>query len=426
MTDTQSNDDQGKFEEEASLLLQASSWTTKDYQLTVLFVLISFGDGVEIYLPGVITQVVSCELGVSSLKEGLLGIILYATIAATVLIARLLVSCCGNRKLIISSLYISIISSVVCAVVPGYNTLLVARAMIGVSVGLNACVIGVFFAENVSTPKAFAIGTSVSSVTVPLGAGWGSILCYSMMGALGWRVFVVAVSVPLFIPPLILLHFFLDYPMDSSTNVRRETQSTDAVEVPHAWNRNLKTCVMNFFCCIQGYGGILLLPALLRADNEEGNYLSGENCSSAVQGAQFLILAAVHGGTNLVGRLAGALLHGRIRFRILQPIIALAITLCYGLLLLSPGIVATSVLMGVSKMLYSMSIVEIVLMVFDPVYNGSSNLETFAACNYVAAFTGGIVGTALAVFVTPYNAVICIFVLSWGYVGAACSITDRD
>ena len=34
-------------------------WTKQDYQLLLLTSLIKFGDGVELYLPGVITQLVS-------------------------------------------------------------------------------------------------------------------------------------------------------------------------------------------------------------------------------------------------------------------------------------------------------------------------------------------------------------------------------
>jgi len=355
------------------LQLENSSWTVKDYQVTALFVLIYFGDGLELYLPGVITQVVSCELGVSSLQEGFLGIILYTTMTLAIVIARLLQGYVEKRRMLMFTLYISIISAVLCALVPNYYTLLATRAMIGVCVGLNISTVGLFFSEKVSSQRVYSIGTSLSSVALPLGAGYGSVLCYLMMEALGWRVFVVAVSVPLFIPPLILLHFFLDKRNESEL----QTLLKEEVVVSNPWRRNLKSCAMNFLCYLQGYGGILLLPALLRANNEEVNHLTGERCSSAVQGSQFLILAAVHGGSNVVGRAAGALLHGRIRFRVLQPIVALGTVLCYGLLLCSPGILGTSVIMGAAKILYSMSNLELTLMIFTHFTTELSTWITF-------------------------------------------------
>ena len=53
------------------------SWTYKDFLLVSLAVLIKMGDSVKAYLPGVITQKVSCELDLSDFQEGLLAVILY-------------------------------------------------------------------------------------------------------------------------------------------------------------------------------------------------------------------------------------------------------------------------------------------------------------------------------------------------------------
>ena len=56
---------------------QSNSWTKQDYLMVSLAVMIKIGDGVEAYLPGVITQKVSFELGISDFQEGLLAVILY-------------------------------------------------------------------------------------------------------------------------------------------------------------------------------------------------------------------------------------------------------------------------------------------------------------------------------------------------------------
>ena len=62
-------------------------WTVKDYQLLAFNILIKFGDSVEIYLPGVITQKVAYELNLSKIKEGFLGVTMYITMAIAILIA---------------------------------------------------------------------------------------------------------------------------------------------------------------------------------------------------------------------------------------------------------------------------------------------------------------------------------------------------
>ena len=64
-----------------------NGWTKKDWLLLALTAMVKFGDGVEIYLPGVITQLVSCELGVSSFEEGILGLALYAAMMVSIFCA---------------------------------------------------------------------------------------------------------------------------------------------------------------------------------------------------------------------------------------------------------------------------------------------------------------------------------------------------
>ena len=64
-----------------------SKWTVKDYQLLAFNMLIKFGDSVEIYLPGVITQKVAYELNLSRIQEGFLGVTMYITMAIAILIA---------------------------------------------------------------------------------------------------------------------------------------------------------------------------------------------------------------------------------------------------------------------------------------------------------------------------------------------------
>ena len=62
-------------------------WTVKDYQLLAFNSLIKFGDSVEIYLPGVITQKVAYELNLSRIQEGFLGVTMYIAMTIAILIA---------------------------------------------------------------------------------------------------------------------------------------------------------------------------------------------------------------------------------------------------------------------------------------------------------------------------------------------------
>ena len=65
-------------------------WTKRDLMLLALNILVKFGDGVEIYLPGVITQIVSCQMKLTSLQEGILAITLFVTMGTTVFVTAFL------------------------------------------------------------------------------------------------------------------------------------------------------------------------------------------------------------------------------------------------------------------------------------------------------------------------------------------------
>jgi len=73
-----------------ALLTTAPKWTRQDYMQVWLNIFIKFGDSVQIYLPMVITQIVSCEMGVSRSHERMLGVALYVTLMATTPVAALI------------------------------------------------------------------------------------------------------------------------------------------------------------------------------------------------------------------------------------------------------------------------------------------------------------------------------------------------
>ena len=71
----------------ASIDLKDLKWKRKDVCLVMYLSFLNFGDTVELYLPGVITQSASEELGVSQTQEGMLGIILYLSLTLSLLVS---------------------------------------------------------------------------------------------------------------------------------------------------------------------------------------------------------------------------------------------------------------------------------------------------------------------------------------------------
>ena len=67
---------------ETTPLTRSTENSSKRHHIAIsIYLLVLFGEAVEVVLPGVINQVVSCELGVSHFQEGVLGFVLFICFA---------------------------------------------------------------------------------------------------------------------------------------------------------------------------------------------------------------------------------------------------------------------------------------------------------------------------------------------------------
>ena len=193
-----------------------------------------------------------------------------------------------------------------------------------------------------------------------------------------------------------------------------ELVDTNSQSVPNFVPRVLKSSLF-FFCnlCV-GHGSIILLPWLLRKYKRGLLVLhisAGGKCEDVVQGNDFLILAAVTGAANMIGRPLGYFLWSRVRFLILQPTITIMMAVCFGVILANPGLIASVALIGIAKLCYSIQAVEASLMIFDYDYFGKSRLELGSSVTIASGMIGSVVGTSLAAFLDPYTAVATTLVI---------------
>ncbi|KAL5247169.1 hypothetical protein ACHWQZ_G019130 [Mnemiopsis leidyi] len=406
----------------AAVNLRELIWTRKDIILTTLNTLVTFGDAVEIYLPGVITQSASSELGVSSSQEGLLGIILYLFLALSYFILPLIKDKIGRRGGLLISLYTSIIATVVCSKVPNYWTLLISRAVLGFCIGLNFSIAGVFYSEEVSSYGIYNVGNLIGLFAFTVGGGWVAVLAYLLLGKIGWRYFVVCTSVPIFGPPIFILHFLLDKAPKADAN--RENNLSlmggDVIKVERYLGRLIKGSVANFINTLQGWGSILLIPALM-------NLKYGEDDENKLTEDQvLLILALLYGGAKLSGRIVSIFLLKFIPFRVLQPLLSIVIAGCYlALILQGQSLLVTVVAMGIANMCFCVTRCELTLMEFDKYHFGTERLVLAAGVMSGCGMLGAVVGAVAAQFLKSHNAVIFTFVLSCVQVVVMSCITER-
>ncbi|KAL5267495.1 hypothetical protein ACHWQZ_G004506 [Mnemiopsis leidyi] len=387
-----------------------AKWTRKDYQLLMFNLLVKFGDSVEIYLPGVITQTVASELNLSKIQEGFLGVTMYITMAAAILIVAPISDRFGRRPVLLTSLYTSILFTLLCAVVPNYGTLLLSRGLIGLCVGLNMSTAGIFYAEHVSDRSHYTFGTFLTSFVFAAGGGWVALLGFLLLDLVGWRIFVMCTSIPLFVPPIMILHCCI-----------KAVDGEVVTEEEALVSRTSKDV-------IKGYGSILLLPGLIREENKKRCMSENRvSCNTVVDGNQFLILALVTGVGNLFGRGVGYLLIKRIRFRILQPILAVVLSIGYLLLLFKhQSMVLVVFSMALCKIVYSMMRCETSLISFDPMFFGTETIAKASAIVLGCGMVGSAIGNGCSAFLNPYITVQITFALSIMLIGVVSTISERN
>jgi MFS family permease len=201
----------------------------------------------------------------TSVWEGTLECIQYFTLAAATFIAGLLANRFGCRKVTLFALYLGALSSVVCAIVANFATLLLSRALIGLSVGLNV-LHGVMIGKLGSNKAIIDDIVMISSMMFSLGAVWSSVLGYLLLEEMGWRTFVLVTSLPMFIPPIIILHCYIEEGTYSEPEEEREEIMKKEIQtfVPNYAARVTKLGLFAATSLFLGWMTTLLVPSLIR------------------------------------------------------------------------------------------------------------------------------------------------------------------
>lgn len=372
-------------------------------------------------------------------------------------------------------------------------------------------------------------GTFIDSFFFAGAGAWVAILGYLVLGSMGWRIFVLFTSLPLFIPPIIILHCCLttddgwirvteevndnycgdieeanekgssghgivvighqsgtenqDKSLEErqitreianesgrskivgfgavSRDTKKELHKQGSIQeiegkvdpdrwgsipslnsnslshcsatcrdqllpnndVTWLWSKILRASAMNIVNVLQGFGSILLFPALLRMNNERSGR-SEEECESAVQGTDFLLVALLTGGAHLMGRLIGWALMDRFRFWVVEATLAVIMIACYGAIMVDDTIVTVVAALGVANIVYSITRLNLKVMECDINFFGKNGISIASPFINISTSIGAIVGTSFAEFLNTGDAVICTFTASWFLLLAACSIQD--
>ena len=302
--------------ESATLLRRSTSKPTKLEYLALLSVTMAkLGNSVEFVLPAVITQPVSCELGLSKLQEQILALVLYISVAVFSVVTIPFLRRFPRKPIILFSLYMSITASVFCAVMPDYISLIVSKIILGATIAISMTPLSVYISESSPNKGFYAMSTVITTMGWSTGGGWCGILGYLFVERLGWRWFVLLTSVPLFIPPIIMFQFILpetkiDMIEDKVKDCIKLPEDNKIVNVTTEKSvmimRILKAQLVSVSSLVIYFGGMLLLPALIKEDNIRNN--RDTPCKS-IHGAQFLTVSLLFGVCHILGKVLAFVIH---------------------------------------------------------------------------------------------------------------------
>ena len=369
---------------------------TKLHYLAMLFVSFSkFGGSVEFMLPAVITQPVSCDLALSEDQEHILALAQYASAAVFSIITIPFLQKFPRKPIILLSLYLAVISAIVCAIVPNYLSVLLSRILVGITIAIGTVPLSVYMSEISPNKNFYLLGTVLSTIGLTVGGGWCGILGYLFLERVGWRWFVLLTSVPLFIPSIIAFQFFLPESMPTDDGCIDVVADNVKTSQKSMILRIVKVNIFNIFLGIPFFGSILLLPAIFKRDNIESNV--GSYCN-AIQGEQFLTITLMFGGCHLLGKGMGYVTH---RLRVPYPVLFMVHSIINMLSLVlmqiyhNKTLILTANLCVVHTVLAGCA-VEIDMLSFDATFFTPTYLPISSGLLLTLDFLIGIIGNAIA------------------------------
>ena len=325
------------------------------------------------------------------------------------------------------SLYLSTASTVVCAIVANYTTLLLSRALIGFSVGINFAIHCVMMTEHVSNKTILDKILFISTLMYSVGGVWSAILGYLLLDVVGWRIFILLTSLPFFVPPIFMLHFCFAGTSRPITghkeNEKNQTVEEEAVTIPNFVARTSKLGMFNAVNNFQSWLTILLVPRLIQVFKIKEAEPNSDCSVTVTQGKELLLLAFVSFAA-VPGRLFLHFTRGRISFRKMQVIVAILNVASFGGMLAQDHLAVVITTNFIVKFLSGIGAMSYVYILYDINYFGAKRLALGATVAVAIGLVGGVVGTAMVAFAPLLSVIITALVLSALQIPVVLSMTE--
>ena len=254
----------------------------------------------------------------------------------------------------------------------------------------------------------YVLTMTLCATSLSVAGGWIGVLSYLMLERVGWRIFILITSLPLFFPQLILLQFFLpDSKKYAAELVTLEEDDTDSDSALVKKNNNKK--IRNVYAFILkistahgvqyliGYGAVILMPAFTKAHNLANDV---DSPCGGLHGPQFLFFTTTFGVCHIIGRLIAYVSQDRVKtviqnfFSYSVCLIACGVTVAYSenltVLVLCEGFVQ----------IYSSHHGSVTFLLIHSIeYVGQKHIALFSAMLSVGSYIGMLIGTLLSAII---------------------------
>ena len=408
-----------KTSEETPLNENPNKSIIKDGVLALTTILICMAEGVEVYLPGTISQEISCDLNLSHTETGLVECSIYFGSTVAGLACSRIVTRLGNRLPLLASCYLSIISTFVSAFSYNLVALIVARIFIGLCTGVCLTTNGLFMSERIINRNLYEWMAFITSTAFCFGAGWVALLAQLFLKALGWQYFLLITSVPLFIPPIVILHTV--FPESSGGSERNTDKDNKLIEIKEDKSSIISlvtfskltylTAVLSLASEIHAGSTVIFLPHLIKRYNTAtvGSSSDPSSCKTNIHGNQFLTLIAVNFGAVLGGKLTGYWLYTRVTFKYSLFLAGLFSSASYSAFLVTYDIRWIVIAFGVIKFIFGICSCQLRLIKYDSSLFREGELIRSCSVITSAVQLGLLSGAVLTGFTAPLvTTIVCL------------------
>ena len=216
---------------------------------------------------------------------------------------------------------------------------------------------------------------------------------------MGWRTFILVTSLPLFIPPIVMLHCYFHEETAPGKEEEKEEiiQKEKQATVPNFAARLTKLATFRGIVDFQGWMTILLVPTLIQLLKIKEAKPDTDCSVTVTQGKELLLLGLVTFAA-VLGRILLHLARKTLSFRKRQTIVVVINVACFVVMVSQENLAVAVTTNFIVKFMYGAASMDSCYIAYEESYYGVENFTFGCVIQEGVAVLGGVVGLVLVAY----------------------------